>query len=369
MRRALVPLVDAAKVNQPLRVELRRAFERVLNSTDMLDGGEVARFESALASEAGTQRAVGVVSATAAVQLVLEAVGIGHGDDVLVPANAPTAIALAIVAAGATPVIVDIDPLTALVDPDAADAAITSRTAAIVAVDAYGQPVDGERVADFAHGRGLFVLEDATRALHAAWDGIPAGALGDAAVFGFAHGDSLGSLATGGAVTTDDGALAERVRRLRVLPGRAAARWSCEPDCRMGELDAALATVTLQHARELVLQRGAAAQWYEEGLAATGAIVPLTTRERAEHAHDAFVVRVPERDRLLAELDDSGIDVVALPAPLHHQPVSADPITLPAAEALAASGLSLPLFPGITEWQVELTVAMLTGLVRMERTP
>jgi dTDP-4-amino-4,6-dideoxygalactose transaminase len=353
MRRALVPLVDASRANQALRLELREAFERALHSIDMLDGGEVAQFERALALETGTQRVAGVSGPGAAVQIVLEAAGIGRGDEVLVPANTTTTVALAVAEAGATPVIVDIDPMTALVAIDAADAAISSRTAALVGVDAYGQAIDGERISDFAARRGLFVLEDATHALHAAWDGIPAGALGDAAVFSFAPGDSLGSLTIGAGVATNDVQLGDRARRLRT-------------ERRMGELDAALVTVTLRHAGELVAQRREAARWYIERLATEAAVAPLETNPRADHAYDTFVVRVPDRDRVLGDLDDSGIDAVtALLAPLHRRTGFTTRTPVPGAEALASAALSLPLFPGMAEWQVELTVAILTGLVRL----
>lgn len=366
MRQALVPLVDAARVNQPLRLELREAFERVLQTPDMHDGGEVAQLETLLAREAGTPQAVGVSAAGTAVEIVLEAAGIGAGDEVLVPANAATTVALAIADTGATPVVVDVDPDTALLDPDAADAAVTPRTAAVVAVDAYGQPFDAERVVDFAARRRLFVLEDATHALHGAWDGMATGSLGDAAVFGFEPGDSLGSLVTAGAVTTNDPALATRVRHIRAR----SAHGECRPDRRMGELDAALVTVKLRHAIELVAQRREVAAWYADRLTGAGDIIPLRTLERAGHAHDAFVVRVPDRDRLLADLDDSGIDAaVAFPRPLSQRAGLRTTVPLPGAEALATTGLALPLFPGMVEWQVELTVAIVSRLVRLDIAP
>ncbi|MDP9418687.1 MAG: aminotransferase class I/II-fold pyridoxal phosphate-dependent enzyme, partial [Actinomycetota bacterium] len=158
-----IPLVDLAATHEPLAADLRAAFERVLSSSTFVAGAEVERFELALADEVGAPHAVAVGSGTAALHLALAAAGVGEGDEVVLPPNTFVATAEAVVAAGAVPVLADVDEHTALLDPDAAEAAVTERTAAIAAVHLYGQPVDGDRFGALARRHGLLLLEDAAQ--------------------------------------------------------------------------------------------------------------------------------------------------------------------------------------------------------------
>ncbi len=365
-----IPLVDLAAVHQPMLEDLRGAFERVLATSGFTGGEEVERFEEALAGRAGVDHAVGVGSGTAALHLALLAAGIGAGDEVVVPANTFFATVEAVLAAGATPVLADVDPSTALLDADAVEQAITPRTAAIAAVHLYGQPVDADRFTSLAAGHGLFLLEDAAQAIGAAWAGAPVGSLGHAAGFSFYPGKNLGALGDGGAVTTDDAALARRVRLLRshgeeqrnhhVLAG------FCE---RLDGLQAAFLAAKMAHLDAAQRLRDAAAQQYRRRLADMDGVGLLTTAPKARHVHHLMVVRVPNRDAVLADLRGHGVGAsVHYPTPIHLQPAG-EPLgkegDFPVAEALARSIVSLPLYPGITTEQVEHCVAALDAA--MER--
>ena len=360
-----VPLVDLEVVHEPLVAELRAAFERVLASSTFVGGHEVERFEQALAERVSVPHAVAVGSGTAALHLALQAARIGRGDEVVLPPNTFFATAEAVVAAGATPVLADVDEATALLDPDAVEAAITGRTAAIAAVHLYGQPVDGDRFRAIAQRHGLFLLEDAAQALGAAWRGRPAGSLGHGAAFSFYPCKNLGALGDGGAVTTADAELARRVRLLRshgeesrgvhVLSG------FCE---RLDELQAAFLTAKLPYLRAAQAARVAAVASYRSRLESLEEVGALETAVGADHAHHLLVVRVPDRDRVLASLAAAGIGAsVHYRRPIHLQPAFPELGSrgqFPRAEELADSILSLPLYPGITEAQIDRCVGALS---------
>ncbi len=360
-----VPLVDLQRVHQPLLIELRAAFERVVSSATFVAGQEVQRLEQALAERVGVRHAIAVGSGTAALHLALQAAGIGRGDEVILPPNTFFATAEAVVATGATPVLADVDERTALLDPAAVEAAVTDRTAAIAAVHLYGQPVDGERFGAIAQRHGLFLLEDAAQALGAAWRDRPAGSLGHAAGFSFYPGKNLGALGDGGAVTTTDADLARRVRLLRShgeeSKGVHLVSGFCE---RLDELQAAFLTAKLPHFDAAQAARAAAAALYRQRLEATEQVRVLETAVGAHHAHHLFVVRVPHRDAVLASLNAAGIGAsVHYRTPIHLQPAFVDLGErghFPFAEGLADSVLSLPLFAGITEAQVDRSVEALT---------
>jgi dTDP-4-amino-4,6-dideoxygalactose transaminase len=364
----LVPLVDLAAVHQPLLDELQAAFERVLSTSGFIGGVEVERFEAALAARTGAAHAVAVGSGTAALHLALLGAGIGPGDEVVVPALTFVATAEAVLATGAVPVLADVDRATALLDPVSVEHAVTARTAAVVPVHLYGQTADADRFRALADRHGLFLLEDAAQAIGAAWAGRPAGSLGDAAGFSFYPTKNLGALGDGGAVTTDDEGLARRVRLLRshgeesknhhVLAGFSE---------RLDGLQAAFLSAKLAHLDSVQARRDGAAEHYRRHLPAIPGVELLTVAAPARHVHHLLVVRVPNRDAVLAALRDHGVGAaVHYPTPLHLQPACerlGKVGDFPAAEALAASVLSLPLYPGITVAQLDHCMAALAQVI------
>jgi dTDP-4-amino-4,6-dideoxygalactose transaminase len=353
-----IPLVDLTSTHDPVRDQLHAALDRALCTSAFTGGEEVEGFERELAQFVGTRHSIGVASGTAALTVALLAAGIGRGDEVILPPNTFFATAGAVLATGATPVLADVDPETALLDPDAVDAAITPRTAAVIPVHLYGQPVDGDRFAALAARHGLFVLEDACQALGGSWDGRAAGTLGHAAAFSFYPSKNLGALGDGGAVTTDDDELARRIRMLRNHGQSTKDRHDLAGLCeRLDALQAAFLRVKLARFGEDQRMRVATAAHCLGRLHAVPGVDPLHTAERATHAHHLMVVRVERRDDVMATLRASGIAAaVHYPTPIHLQPATAALGAVgqfPVAEELAESILTLPLWPGMDELVVE----------------
>ena len=364
-----VPFVDLGALHVPLEDELRAAFERVLASSAFTSGVEVAAFETAFAAKVATTHAVGVNSGTAALHLLLLAAGIGTGDEVILPPNTFFATAEAVVAAGATPVLADVDPQTALLDPAAVENAITSRTAAIIVVHLYGQPGPVDELAAIAGRHGLLLLEDAAQAIGGSWAGRPVGSLGHAAAFSFYPGKNLGALGEGGAVTTSDPDLARRVRELR-SHGEAEKHVHVHMGFneRLDELQAAFLNVKLAKLDEAQRLRDIAAARYHDHLATVSDVVTLETAAAARHVHHLLVVRVPERDGVLQRMRAAGVAAaVHYPVPIHEQPAGRHlgrRGQFPSAEALADSVVSLPLYPGISEGQIRYCVEVTAQALR-----
>ena len=343
----------------PMRGGMRVAFERVLESGRFTSGVEVEEFENLFARRTGVAHAVGVGSGTAALSLVLLAAGIGRGDEVVLPANTFFATAEAILATGATPVPADVDPDTGAIDPDSVEALVSERTAAVVAVHLYGLPVDADRLRLLTSRRQLLFIEDAAQAFGATWAERPIGSLGDAAAFSFFPTKVLGALGEGGAVTTDDAGLARKVRLLR---SHGEATKNVHEifgfNERLDELQAAFLSVKLAYVDDEIEQRRDLARRYCDLLASVEGVDLLITPAPACPVHHLFVVRLSQRDAVLAGLHAAGIGAgVHYPTPIHLQPAFRDlgvpEGALPNAEALARSVLSLPLYPGMTAMRVE----------------
>jgi dTDP-4-amino-4,6-dideoxygalactose transaminase len=297
--------------------------------------------------------------------------GIGAGDEVILPANTFFATAEAVVAAGARPVLADVDPATASIDPSSVTGLVGPRTAAVVAVHLYGHPADVASLGAVAADRGLLLLEDAAQAMGATFGGRQVGSLGDAAAFSFFPTKLLGGLGEGGAVTTDDPALAARVRLLRSHGERVKNVHEVMGfNERLDELHAALLMVKLSrlagdlHRREAVVNR------YLRLLATVDHVGVPGPPPGGASVHHLMVVTVPERDRVLADLHARGVGAgVHYPTPIHLQPAwqpfgpSPGPGDLPHAEALARSVLSLPLYPEMTFEQVDRCVDALAEAV------
>lgn len=354
-RSAPIPLIDLRAIHDPIRDELRAAFERVLDSSAFSSGPEVEVFETQLASFVGVQHAVGVGSGTAALLLTLLAAGVGPGDEVVIPANTFFATLEAVRHAGAVPIVVDVLPGTANIDPQAIEAAITPRTAAVIAVHLYGQPVDVDAVRGITSKHGLLLIEDAAQAIGATWCGAEAGSLGDAGAFSFYAGKNLGALGEAGAVTTDDENLARRVRSLRAHGEQE--RYVHDEigfNERMDGLQAAFLSVKLGHVPAWQRQRDALVSRYDESLEGVAGLSRIAINPFAVSSHHLYVVRLSaNRDGVLSLLRESGIGAaVHYPVPVHLQPASKDQAgegSRPVAETLARQILSLPLYPGMAD--------------------
>ena len=266
-----VPFLDLRAAHAEVRDALDAAYRRVVGSGAYVLGAEVEAFEREFAAYCGVGHCVGVGNGLDALHLVLRAYGVGPGDEVVVPSNTFVATWLAATHAGATPVPVEPDPATYNLDPARLEAAITPRTRAIVAVHLYGQPADMDPVREVARRHGLPVVEDAAQAHGARYRGRRAGALGDAAAFSFYPGKNLGGLGDGGAVTTDDAALADRVRVLRNYGSRE--KYHNEVvgvNSRLDPLQAAFLRAKLPHLDAWNARRAAVAARYLDGLGGVG---------------------------------------------------------------------------------------------------
>ena len=356
-----VPFVDLARQHGPLKNELAAAVGAVLERGDFILGDAVAEFEQSFADYLGVSHAVGVGSGTAALSIALRASGVGPGDQVIVPAHTYVASALAVLHAGAEPVLCDVERETGLIDLESAAAAVGPRTAAIVVVHLYGQPASVAGARELADARGLMVLEDSAQAHGAAIGGRRAGSLGDAAGFSFYPSKNLGAAGDAGLIATDDAALAAAARRWRNL-GQAEKGEHLEPgfNSRLHTVQAAVLNRKLPFLDEWNRRRREAAGWYRDRL--DPGLEPLAERPGFEDVFHLFPVRVPggaeERDRVRSELASAGIGTgIHYWPPLHRQPplraVSATPVPLAEAEGWASEELSLPIFPGITESEVE----------------
>jgi dTDP-4-amino-4,6-dideoxygalactose transaminase len=361
-----VPFVDLPLQYRQLKAEIDDAVLRVFGRCDFILGQEVAAFEKRFAEFVGARHCVGVASGTDALHLILRALDVGPGDEVVTVANTFIATAEAISYAGATPVLVDCMPDTYLIDPEAVRRALTPRTRAVIPVHLYGQPADVDALRAIARERGVAVIEDAAQAHGAAVrGGRRCGALADAAAFSFYPGKNLGAYGDGGAVTTDDAALAEQLRLLRNWG--AVVKYEHEVqgfNSRLDTVQAAVLNVKLRHLEAWNARRARAAAWYGERLRDVPGVVPPAVAPWTErHVYHLYVVRVPGRDprELVARLADLGVQAgIHYPKPVHLQKAYATlnlpPGSLPVSERVCREVLSLPMFPEITEELVETVV-------------
>ena len=357
-----VPFLDLRALHQELRPELDAAYGRVMASGWYVLGEELAAFEQAFATLCGVSHCIGVGNGFDALRLILSAWGIGSGDEVIVPAHTFIATWLAVSSLGAVPVPVDVDPRTCNLDAGGLAASITSRTRAILPVHLYGQPADLAAVQRVACAAGLKVIEDAAQAQGARLAGQPVGSIGDGAGFSFYPGKNLGALGDGGAVTTNDPRLAERLRSLRnygSLQKHHHATAGC--NSRLDELQAAFLRVKLTRLEAWNVRRREIAARYLRELAPTSLILP-TVRAGAEPVWHLFVVQHPQRDRLQSLLASFGVETqIHYPIPPFEQPVFAalnlSAAMFPVSARLARQVLSLPLSPALSDDQVAAVIA------------
>jgi dTDP-4-amino-4,6-dideoxygalactose transaminase len=359
-----IPLVDLKAQYAALRADIDAAIARVIANSSFIMGPEVRAFEEAFAAWCQARYAAGVSSGTAAIELTLRALGVGPGDEVITTPFTFIATAEAISATGATPVFADIDPATYNLDPAAVEAAITPATRALLPVHLYGQPADMAALTAIAQRRGLALIEDAAQAHGAEIDSRRVGSLGHAACFSFYPGKNLGAYGDGGAVTTDDEALAGRLRKLRDH-GRVSKYVHDELGYghRLDALQAAILGAKLPHLDAANAARRRLAARYNKLLANADLILPFVPEGVAPVWH-LYVVRTPRRDDVLASLKTQGIEAgIHYPLPLHLQPayrsLGLGPGSFPVAEAVALQVLSLPLFPEMMDEQQEQVAAAL----------
>ncbi len=353
-----VPLVDLASQYQALRPQMNMAIQSVLDRTAFILGKEVSDFERAFAQYIGVKHCVGVCSGTDAIEMALEACGIGPGDEVITVPNTYIATCEAISQVGATIRWVEVDSRTYNLDPANLEAAITSRTKAILPVHLYGQPADMEPIMAIAARYGLMVIEDAAQAHGARYRGQRIGNVGNASCFSFYPGKNLGAYGDAGAVCTDNDDIADTVRLLRNHGQREKYVHLVEGSChRLDNLQAAVLGVKLPHLDGWNAARRAHAALYDELLKDVPGVVTPYLAPGMEPVYHLYVIQVPERDRVQAALKAAGIETgIHYPIPLHEQPAYARlghrPEDFPVSHALGPRILSLPMYAEVTDEQI-----------------
>ena len=351
-----VPLIDLGWQRDRIAAEVDAGFAEVLAKTAFVGGPQIAAFEAEYAAYSGVTHCVGLGNGTDALELALRAAGVGPGDECVLPANTFIATAEAVHRTGATPVLVDMDPATFLMDTKAAAAAVTERTKAVMPVHLYGQLVDVAELRDAAHAVGAILVEDGAQSQGATLNGGRSGSFGDIAATSFYPGKNLGAYGDAGAVVTDSDELAERIRLLRAHGERV--RYQHEIvgfNSRLDTLQAVVLSAKLKQLDEWNAMRQTAAARYEELLGdLEGVRTPGTAG--AEHVWHLYVVRVANRDEVLEKLRADGIGAaIHYPVPVHRTVAFAhlgyEAGAFPESEAAAAEILTLPMFPGITEEQ------------------
>jgi len=364
---ARVPFTRLDNADPALLAELLGVVERVSQDAAFTLGAEVEGFEREFASWCEAGHAVGVSSGTAALELALRGLGIGPGDEVIVPTNSFIATAEAVSAAGATPLLVDVDEETALLTAEIVEQAITPRTRCVIPVHLYGRTVEMGPLLDLCRERGVLVVEDACQAHGARYRGRPAGSLGDAGCFSFYPTKNLGAWGDGGAVVTNDRDLAAELRLLR--SHGEGARHHHEMPARTDRLDAlqaAILRVKLGRLDEANERRRAAGAALREALTGGTVTPPAAVSGTGDHVYHLFVVRSPERNALREHLEAAGVsNAIHYPTPIHLQPAYADlglgVGSLPVAERLAVESCSLPIFPVISAAEIERIAAAIAS--------
>jgi dTDP-4-amino-4,6-dideoxygalactose transaminase len=351
-----VSFLDLSRRVAALRPELDAAMAEVLDAGRFVGGGPVERFESEFAAWVGAEYAVGVASGTDAVELALRAAGVGEGDEVITVANTCVPTVAGIESSGATPVLVDAEPGSMTIDPERVSAAVGPRTRAIVPVHLYGRCVDMDAVLAIAADHALKVVEDCAQAHGATWRGRAAGTMGDAAAFSFYPTKNVGALGDAGAVVTGDAEIAAETAALRSYGEferyESARRGT---NSRLDTLQAALLSVQLRHADTWLERRREIAAQYTVALADTS-LAPPADPDGGIHAYHLYVVAVPDRSELRARLSEAGVEtLVHYPKAVHEHPAYREigregPLAV--SEQLAASVISLPLYPELSDDEV-----------------
>jgi dTDP-4-amino-4,6-dideoxygalactose transaminase len=358
-----VPFVDLKAQFRTIREEVVGRTTRVMEDASFILGPDVELFEANFAKYIGSRYCIGLESGTAALQLALEALGVGRGDEVIMPANTYIASAVAVSTLGARPVLVDMDE-TYLIDSALLESALTPRTKAIMPVHLYGQAVPMDPLLTFAQRHGLRVIEDACQAHGARWNGRRVGSFGDVGCFSFYPGKNLGAYGDAGAVVTSDAGLADSLRLLRDFGQRKKYEHLVKAgNCRLDTIQAAVLDVKLRHLDDWNAARRAHADRYDAKLSEIG-ITPPIRRHDEGHVYHLYVVEMDDRAHVQGTLAQRGIATgIHYPVPIHLQPAYADlgrpRGSFPRTEHSAERILSLPMFAELTEAQIDLVVSAL----------
>jgi dTDP-4-amino-4,6-dideoxygalactose transaminase len=357
-----VPFLDLKSHHAPMLNEINGAIRDVVENSAFAGGPFVERFEEDFAAYCNSSYAIGVGSGTDALWLVLLALGVGPGDEVITVPNTFMATVEAITYSGARPILVDVDERTYTMDPSALAKAITARTKAIIPVHLFGQPADMDPILEIAHQHGLFVVEDAAQAHGAEYRGRKVGTLGDAACFSFYPGKNLGAFGEAGAVVTDNPELQEKIRVLRdhgqvrkyhhTLVG-----WNC----RMDGIQGAVLQIKLRYLEKGNQLRRAHASWYDRALNSIEAVITPWHDTHVRHVYHIYAIRVQDRDEVMQSLAEKHIGCgIHYPVPIHlqgaYRSLGYEEGAFPIAEQCAAEFLSLPMFPELTSEQLELVI-------------
>ena len=348
-----IPFSTVAPMHDEIRTELDEAYRRVIDHSWFIQGLECKAFEQEYARYIGSTYGIGVATGLDAIYLILKAMDIGTGDEVLVPSNTFIATALAVSYAGATPVFVEPEIETYNIDVKRIESKITARTKAIIAVHLQGRPADMDRINEIAKEYGLKVIEDAAQAHGSRYKGRRTGCLSDAAAFSFYPGKNLGALGDAGCVTTDDKELADKIRAL----GNYGSDYKYHhiykgTNSRLDELQAAFLRVKLLHLDRWNEERRRIAGRYLSEINNPLIQLPLASNEIFEHVYHLFVIRCERRDELEQFLNQQGIDTMKhYPTPIHLQDAYKDlgivQYELPVAEKISRTVLSIPMYYGM----------------------
>lgn len=366
-----IPLIDLREQDRAIQAELEHAIRSVVESGQFILGPEVAALERELASYCGTTAAVAVASGTDALELSLQACGVGPGDEVITTSYGFIATVEAITAVGAVPVFVDIDPVSFTLDPAELPSRITPRTKAILPVHLYGHPCAMDRIMAVARAHHLLVIEDCAQAIGATFRGQRVGGFGEAGCLSFYPSKNLGGYGDGGMVVTNDAAVAEQIQLLRNHGSRERYHHlSLGTNSRLDELQAAILRVKLRHLDRWTEARRRNAARYHEAFAGQGLDTVELPRELPDcvHVYHLYTVRLRHRDRVQEALAHAGIVTqVAYPSTLPAQPALQSllrtPPVVPKAEAAAREVLSLPMSPALTEQTIARIVDALAHAV------
>lgn len=361
-----IPPVDLKFQHAEVADEVAAGWEQVLADTAFIGGPQITAFEQAYCAYSGVAHTIGVANGTDALELALRAVGVGVGDECVLPTNSFIATAEAVARIGATPVFVDCDPDTYLIDTKAAVAAFTERTKAVLPVHLYGQMAALEELLPVCEEQGVFLIEDAAQSQGARRNGAVSGSVGHLAGTSFYPGKNLGAYGDAGAVTTQDAALAEKVRLLSQHGSPSKYVHSTLGfNSRLDTLQAVVLHAKLKRLDAWNVLRQEAAEYYSSLLDGVAGVRTPVTLEGNTHVWHLYVIRVAERDRVLKHLQDNGVGgQIHYPTPIHQSGAFASAGAFPHAEQTAGEILSLPMFPGITRAQQDRVVEVLVEAVR-----